>query len=253
MRLKDKIAVITGASKGIGKGIAQRFAREGATVVLASRSLDLLSNLADEINGAGGRALALSLDVSKHENVQQVVDTVVGEFGKLDIMVNNAGISMTVPSKDITPEQWRQAVETDLFGVWYCCQSAGKQMIAQNGGCIINITSMNGQIAFPMRAPYCASKAAGNMLTKVLAIEWAEHNVRVNSIAPGYIRTELVQDLIDRGVLSVNAIEKRTPQGQIGKVDDIAGAAVYLASDESSFVTGSILTVDGGWTAYGYM
>ena len=253
MKLNNKVALITGASKGIGKGIAIRYAHEGAAVIVASRSMDLLSAIADEINREGGQAHALQVDVRKSESIQGVVNRAVEKFDRLDIMVNNAGISMAHPSEDLAQEDWTRAVETDLFGVFYGCQSAARQMMKQGGGCIINITSIYGLVAAPMRAAYCASKAAGNMLTKVLASEWAAKKIRVNAIAPGYIRTELVQGVIDQGILPVDAVEKRTPQGRIGEVEDVLGAAVYLASDEASFVTGSILTVDGGWTAYGYL
>ncbi len=253
MKLNNKVAIITGASKGIGKGIAIQYAQEGATVILASRSMDLLSTIADTINSKGGQALAMKVDVRHSESIQAVVDTAVEKFGRLDIMVNNAGISMAHPSEELAPEDWIRAVETDLFGVFYGCQSAGRQMMLQGGGCIINITSVYGIVAAPMRAAYCASKAAGNMLTKVLASEWAAKKIRVNAIAPGYIRTELVTDLIDKGIMPVDAIEKRTPQGRIGEVEDVLGAALFLASEEASFITGSILTIDGGWTAYGYL
>jgi len=253
MKLKDRVALITGASKGIGRGIAVRYAKEGANVVVASRSLDLLSAVADEIKRDGGHALAYEVDVRSHESIQMVVDQTVNAFGRLDIMVNNAGISMAHPSVDLSPEDWTRAVETDLFGVFYGCQSAARQMMKQAGGCIINITSMYGRVAVPMRAAYCVSKAGANMLTKVLASEWASWKIRVNAIAPGYIRTDLVQGVIDKGMLPVGAIEKRTPLGRIGEVEDVLGAAVYLASDEAAFVTGSVLTVDGGWTSYGYL
>ena len=253
MKLNNKVALITGASKGIGKGIAIRFAHEGAAVILASRSMDLLSAIAAEINNEGGQALALKVDVRNSESVQRVVDKAVEKFNRLDIMVNNAGISMVHPSEDLAPQDWTRALETDLFGVFYGCQSAARQMMKQGGGCIINITSIYGLVAAPMRAAYCASKAAGNMLTKLLASEWAVKKIRVNAIAPGYIRTELVQGVIDQGLLPVDAIEKRTPQGRIGEVDDVLGAAVFLASEEAAYITGAILTVDGGWTAYGYL
>jgi NAD(P)-dependent dehydrogenase (short-subunit alcohol dehydrogenase family) len=254
MKLKDKVAIITGASKGIGKGIAIRYAEEGAAVVLASRSEDVLASIARQIQEAGGRALALSLDVRSAESVESVVQKAVKEYGRLDIMVNNAGISMVHPSEELKPEDWQRALETDLFGVFYGCQSAARQMIAQGtGGCIINLTSVYGLVAAPMRAAYCTSKAGANMLTKLLASEWASKNIRVNAIAPGYIRTELVQQLIDRGALPVGAIEKRTPQGRIGEVSDVLALAVLLACDDSAFMTGSIVTVDGGWAAYGYL
>jgi len=254
MKLKDKVAIVTGASKGIGKGIAVRYAEEGASVVLASRSVDLLTAIAEEIRGAGGSALALALDVRSSDSVESVVRRTVDEYGKLDIMVNNAGISMARASEELDPADWERALQTDLSGIFYGCRSAARQMIAQGtGGSIINVTSVYGIVAAPMRAAYCASKAGANMLTKVLASEWASKNIRVNALAPGYIRTDLVQSLIDKGMLPVGAIEKRTPQGRIGEVSDLLAVAVLLAGDEAPFMTGSIVTVDGGWSAYGYL
>jgi 3-oxoacyl-[acyl-carrier protein] reductase len=252
-RLSGKVAVVTGASKGIGKGIAVRYAREGASVVLASRSVDLLSSIAAQIQEEGGEALAVEVDVSRYESVSAMVDRAVDRFGRLDIMVNNAGISMACPSEDLKTQDWQRALDTDLSGVFYGSQCAARKMIPQGGGCIINITSVYGLVAAPGRAAYCASKAACNMLTKVLAIEWAQKKIRVNAIAPGYFRTELVQGVIDRGMLPIGAIEKRTPLGRIGEVDDLLGLAVYLASDDSSFMTGSVVNIDGGWEAYGYL
>lgn len=252
-KLQGKVAVITGASKGIGKGIALRYAAEGAIVILASRSLDLLSEVVKSIKDAGGKASAMYLDVRSRKSNQEVVDATVAEYGKLDIMVNNAGISMAVPSQSLSPEDWTRAIETNLSGLFYGCQAAGNQMISQGCGSIINITSMSGSVAAPMRAAYCSSKAGGDMLTKVLAVEWADKNVRVNAIAPGYIKTELVEHLSERGTISVDALQKRTPLGRIGSVEDIAGLAVYLAGEESAYMTGSIVTIDGGWSAYGYL
>lgn len=254
MKLKGKVAIITGASKGIGKGIAMRYAEEGASVVVASRSKDLLDKIVEQIREKGGRALALELDVTQYESVEAAVSKTVSEYGRLDIMVNNAGISMAKPSEDLPPRDWQRALETDLSGVFFGCQCAAKQMIRQGeGGCIINITSVYGLVAAPGRAAYCSSKAAANMLTKVLAIEWAKKKIRVNAIAPGYFRTELVQGVIDSGMLPLGAIEKRTPLGRIGEVSELLGLAVYLASDESAYMTGSILNIDGGWEAYGYI
>jgi NAD(P)-dependent dehydrogenase (short-subunit alcohol dehydrogenase family) len=252
MRLDKKVAVVTGASKGIGKGIALRYAQEGAKVVVTSRSTDLLAAVVEKIKASGGEALALPVDVRSAQSVQSVVDETVKTYGRLDIMVNNAGISMVKASEDLSPEDWTRALETDLFGVFYGCQSAGRQMMKQ-GGSIINITSAYGIVAAPMRAAYCASKAAANHLTKVLAVEWAGKKIRVNAIAPGYVRTELVQDVMDRGLLPLEGIKKRTPQGRMGEVEDLLGLAVYMASDESSFMTGSVVSIDGGWTAYGYL
>ncbi|MBP1724376.1 MAG: putative dehydrogenase like protein [Deltaproteobacteria bacterium] len=254
MKLQGKVAIITGASRGIGKGIAVRYAEEGAAVVLASRSRALLEATAADIGKAGGMALALDLDVTQPEILEEVVAKTVERFGRLDIMVNNAGISMAKPSEELSPQEWHRALETDLSGVFFGCQAAARQMIRQGtGGGIINITSVYGLVAAPGRAAYCSSKAAANMLTKVLAIEWAKKNIRVNAIAPGYFRTELVQGVIESGMLPLGAIEKRTPLGRIGEVPELLGLAVYLASDESAYMTGSIVNIDGGWEAYGYL
>jgi NAD(P)-dependent dehydrogenase (short-subunit alcohol dehydrogenase family) len=254
MKLKGKVAIITGASRGIGKGIAVRYAEEGASVVVASRSMDLLKKVVEEIRHKGGRALAIDLDVTEYESIEAVMSKTVAEFGRLDIMVNNAGISMAKPSEELSPRDWQRALETDLSGVFYGCQCAAKEMIRQGeGGCIINITSVYGLVAAPGRAAYCSSKAAANMLTKVLAIEWAKNKIRVNAIAPGYFRTEMVQGVIDSGMLPLGVVEKRTPLGRIGEVPEILGLAVYLAGDESAYMTGSIINIDGGWEAYGFL
>jgi 3-oxoacyl-[acyl-carrier protein] reductase len=253
MKLKNKVAIVTGASKGIGKAIAISFAKEGASVVLASRSLNVLETIAQEIKAAGGEAMAVSVDVRKVESINEMIKKAVAHYGRLDLLVNNAGITMGGPSEDLSPEDWRAALETDLFSVFFASQAAGRVMIPQGGGNIINISSVNGILAAPKRAAYCASKAAVNELTKVLAIEWADRKIRVNAIAPGYVRTELVQDVIDKGAISLEAILRRTPQGRIGEVEDISALAVYIASDESSYMTGSIVNIDGGWLAYGYL
>lgn len=253
MRLQNKVAIVTGASKGIGKAIAIAYAREGACVGVASRSLDLLTEIENQINRSGGKALALPLDVRDPESVNAMVDKTVERFGRLDILVNNAGISMACPSENLSIEDWKNALDTDLNGVFYGCQAAARVMMPQGGGSIINITSMYGIVAVPERLAYCTSKAGANMLTKVLAVEWASKKIRVNAIAPGYTRTKLVDDLIEKGTLSLAAIEKRTPIGRIGQSEDIVGLAVYMAGDESSFMTGSVVNLDGGWVAYGYL
>jgi NAD(P)-dependent dehydrogenase (short-subunit alcohol dehydrogenase family) len=254
MVLQGKVAIVTGASKGIGRAIAERYAREGARVVLASRSPAALQSIAETINSLGGHAAALAVDVSDPRSVESMVRRAAAVFGGLDIMVNNAGTTAVKPSADLEAEAWDRTVKTDLYGVFYGCQSAGRLMLEQGrGGCIINITSIYGICAAPMRAAYCASKAGANMLTQVMAVEWAAHGIRVNAIAPGYVRTELVQGLIDTGRMDVPSIEKRTPLGRMAEARDVEGMAVFLASDEAAYVTGSIMTVDGGWTAYGFL
>jgi NAD(P)-dependent dehydrogenase (short-subunit alcohol dehydrogenase family) len=253
MRLKNKVAIVTGASKGIGKAIALAYAKEGAAVVVASRSMDLLTAVEKQIKTEGGDAMALPLDVRNPDSVNVMIENTVKKFGRLDVLVNNAGVSMAHPSETLSEQDWKNALETDLYGVFYGCQAAARVMIPQGGGCIINVTSVYGIVAAPGRLAYCASKAAANMLTKVLAAEWAAKNIRVNAIAPGYTRTELVDDVIARGKISLEAIERRTPMGKIGEVEDMVGIAIYMAGDESSYMTGSVVNVDGGWVAYGYL
>ena len=161
---------------------------------------------------------------------------------------------MVHPSETLSQEDWVNTMEVDLFSVFYGCQSAGRQMMKQKkGGSIINISSMYGSVAAPMRTAYCTSKAGVNMMTKAMAVEWAEKNIRINCIAPGYIKTELVQNLIDNDTLPLASLKKRTPQGRLGEIADVLGAVVFLASDESAFITGSVITMDGGWSAYGYL
>jgi len=253
MKLKNKVAVVTGASKGIGKAIAAGFAREGASVVVASRSINVLEEGVRKIKAAGGEASAVSVDVRNPDSIGDLMKKTVERYGRLDLLVNNAGITMGGASEDLSPDDWRTALETDLFGVFFACQAAARIMIPQGGGNIINISSVNGILAAPRRAAYCASKAAVNELTKVLAIEWADRKIRVNAIAPGYIRTELVQDVIDKGAISMEAILRRTPQHRIGEVEDIVALALYMAGEESAYMTGSIVNIDGGWLAYGYL
>jgi NAD(P)-dependent dehydrogenase (short-subunit alcohol dehydrogenase family) len=215
--------------------------------------MDALEEGVREIKAGGGEASAVSVNVRSVESINDLMKTAVERYGRLDLLVNNAGITMGGASEDLSPDDWRAALETDLFGVFFACQAAARIMIPQGGGNIINISSVNGILAAPRRAAYCASKAAVNELTKVLAIEWADRKIRVNAIAPGYIRTELVQDVIDKGAISMDAILRRTPQHRIGEVEDIANLAVYMAAEESSYMTGSIVNIDGGWLAYGYL
>jgi len=254
MRLKDKVAVVTGASKGIGKGIAQRYAEEGAKVVLASRNEELLRALAQDIQQKGGEALSVRADVTDRGDIQSMVEKAVQHYGRLDIMVNNAGIGMARPSEQLSADDWHRTIDTNLNAVFFGCQAAGRQMIQQGGGGkILNIASGYGLVAAPLRAAYCASKSACIMLTKVLAIEWAKYQINVNALAPGYTRTDIVQEIIDRGVLDVAAIQRRTPLGRLGEVEDVVGTAVLLVGDEGRFITGETVAIDGGWVAYGYI
>ncbi len=254
MRLEGKVAIVTGGSRGIGKAIALAFAREGADVVVAvDRDIKGAKDVIAEVERIGRRGLVVRADVSRKGEVDEMVEKTVDEFGKIDILVNNAGIAQVIPSLEVEESEWRRVIDINLSGVFYCSQAAGKVMARQMEGNIINIASISGAAAYPMRAAYCSSKSAVIMLTKVLAIEWAKYNIRVNAIAPGYVETKLVQDLVSRGVLDVEALKRRIPMRRLAKPEEIAKVAVFLASDDSSYITGETIFVDGGWMAYGYV
>jgi NAD(P)-dependent dehydrogenase (short-subunit alcohol dehydrogenase family) len=182
-------------------------------------------------------------------------DAVASALGPCDVLVNNAGIALMGPSLDFPEDQWRRSLDVMTTGVFFCCQAFGRQMVESGGGgAIVNIASMNATVAFPMRLAYNAAKAAVVQMTEVLAIEWAEHGIRVNAIGPGVTRTELVDKAIRDGFVDERAYVERTPMKRLGRPEEIAKAALFLASDEdASFVTGHFLVVDGGWTAFGYV
>lgn len=245
MRFKDEVVVITGAGRGIGYALAERFASEGATVVIA------------EIDAERGRAAAERLgahfvraDVSDHESVRRAVDAVVDRHGRIDVWINNAGVAHKAPAVDLDVAGWDADIGVMLSGAFYCAKYAGQVMIAQGGGCMVNVSSVNGLFAQKARAGYCAAKAGINMLTKVLASEWGEHGIRVNAVAPGVVMTDLVQEGIDQGIVTEEQYRGRIPMGHLGDLEDVVEAVLFLASDEASFVTGEVMRVDGGWTAY---
>jgi len=253
MRLENKVSLVTGASRGIGRGIALAFAREGADVVVnCSSSVEVASEVAHDIKALGRRALVIQADVSNKAQVEAMVNKTISEFGKIDILVNNAGISVVGASEDLEESRWRRGLDVLLTGVFFCCQSAGKEMIRRKSGKIINIASVAALGGVPERAAYCAAKAGVVNLTRVLACEWARYNINVNAIAPGAVKTDMVKELIAKGVLTEKSHIARTPAGRAGTPEDMAAAAVFLASDESAYITGQTIPVDGGWTSYLY-
>ncbi len=249
--LAGKVAVVTGGGRGIGRAIAIAIAVAGARVVAVSRSQEQLSTVVGEIEAQGGHGLALTADIGRVEDVETMVQQTVETFGRIDVLVNAAGISpFYTRAEKLTPEMWDSLMAVNLRGTFLCCQAAGKIMLTQKGGgSIINVSSAGGVVALPRLAAYCAAKGGVIMLTKTLAVEWAPRNVRVNAIAPGWVATDMTLGLRDNeGVLK--GILDTIPMERMGTPEEIAGAAVYLASDASSFVTGSVLAVDGGATAH---
>jgi 3-oxoacyl-[acyl-carrier protein] reductase len=245
MRFQDQVVVITGAGRGIGYSLAERFCGEGAKVVVAEKNPETGAAAAQKLN-----ATFELLDVSDAASVKQVVDAIVRGHGRIDVWVNNAGIAHKGYAVDLEPDDWDADIGVMLSGAFYAAKYVGRVMIEQRRGNMVNIASVNGLLAQKGRAPYCSAKAGLIMLTKVLASEWAEHGIRVNAVAPGVVMTELVQQGIDQGLVTEQTYLSRIPMGRMGQLNEVVEAVTFLASDEASFITGEVLRVDGGWTAY---
>ncbi|HMB36280.1 MAG TPA: glucose 1-dehydrogenase [Methylomirabilota bacterium] len=249
-RLEGKTAVVTGSTKGIGLGIARAYVREGARVVINSRSAEDCAGIVREL---GSAAVAVPADLSCSEEVRRLAAEALAALGRVDILVNNAGQPRVAPSESLPEADYRYTLDLNLNGCFVLTQEIVQGMLAAGRGCIIHVSSMNGSVPFPQRLAYCVSKAGLNMMTKVMAIEWAARGVRVNAIAPGYVQTEFITMLSARGVLDAERLARRTPMGRIGTPEEIGEVAVFLASPAASYITGEILTVDGGWSSYGYL
>lgn len=252
-RLSGKVALITGGSSGIGRGIALGYAREGAAVALSSRDLARAAVVADEIIKAGGQALPVACDVRDRAQVDAMVQATEAHFGRVDILVNNAGNPMVSPSESLTDQQWHDTIGTHLDGTFYATRAAAQGMLARKAGCVINMESLLTFTSFPMRLPYAVAKAGMHQVTMTLALEWSGRGIRVNGIAPGIVRTELHRSLVASGKLDPSKMLARTPIGRLAEVEDIVGPAIFLASDEAAYVTGHTLVVDGGWLCNGYV
>ena len=243
-RLQDKVAIVTGASRGIGREIALLFAREGAKLTITARNTALLESLSEEIREAGGEdPLIFVLDVKDGAKVDELVDKTLDKYKHIDILVNNAGVTRDGLFVRMSEDDWDEVVSTNLKGTFLCMRAASKVMMRQRAGKIINMASVIGLIGNAGQANYAASKAGIIALTKSVAKELGSRNVLVNAIAPGFIETEMTQTLSDN---VKSAILKSIPVGSFGKPLDVAKVALYLASDESSFITGQVITVDGG-------
>jgi len=247
--LSGKVAIVTGAGRGMGYHIALALAKYGADLVVCSRTLSELERLREEIEKFSRRVLIQQMDVTKIPEVHAMVEQSMEAFGHIDILVNNAGVNITQWAVDVTEEAWDKVVDTNLKALFFCAQAVGKVMIKQKKGKIINISSQTGTIAIPQRAAYCSSKGGVNQLTKLLAIEWAHYNINVNAIAPTFIETPFTKPMFEKEGFREYVLEN-IPLGRVGKPEDVTGAVIYLASEASNMVTGHILLVDGGWTAH---
>lgn len=249
MRLKDKVAFITGANSGIGKAIAEKFAAEGAHVAVnylpgGTRQTDAEA----EVATFGETGIAVGGDVSRREDVERMIAEVVAKFGRLDIAVNNAGIEIKKPFLEVTDDEWNRVIGVNLFGSYLVHQTAARQMVKQGqGGKLINISSVHEDIPFPEFTAYCASKGGIRMMMRNIAMELAPYKINVNNIAPGAIATPINQKVLDDPIASKNAISE-IPWGRFGRPEEVASVAVFLAGDEAEYVTGSTYYVDGGLT-----
>ena len=246
--LEGQVAIITGGGTGIGRGIALEFARAGVDVVVTSRKLANLEKVAEEVRALGRRSLAVPADITNKVDVDNMVQRVMDEFGVIDILVNNAGTIVRASLLEHSEEDWDAVLDTNLKGYYLCSRAVGKRMVEQKRGNIINIASIRGIVAAPGRASYCVSKAAVLMLTRVLALELAGYNIRVNAIVPGAVRTNMTKVLWGNPE-AYKEITAKIPMGRWAEPSEIASVALFLASDLSSYITGHTIVVDGGFLA----
>ncbi|AFL90435.1 dehydrogenase of unknown specificity, short-chain alcohol dehydrogenase like protein [Terriglobus roseus DSM 18391] len=249
MELAGRTAVVIGGTSGIGKALALGLARAGADVIATSRSEDAVKETAAEIRALGRETLELPSDVLQRDSLQLLLNTTLRRFNRVDILVNAAGITRREPTLELSEETWNAILEVNLHGTLRACQVFGTQMIAQNYGRIINIASLSSFVAFQEVTAYCASKAAVASLTRSLAVEWSKHGVLVNAIAPGIFPTALNSRILDspRG----QELQMRTPLARFGATDELVSTAIYLASENTSFTSGQVIAVDGGFLASG--
>lgn len=246
--LKGKRVLVTGGSKGIGKEIALAFARLGADVMIAGRNPADLERAVAELRGIHPESYGLQADVQDVQSIYSMVDEAIATMGGIDILVNNAGINIAKPALEVTEEDWDRVLDTNLKGTFFCSQRAGKYMVENGGGRIINIVSQMAFVGYIKRSAYCSSKGGAVQLTKALAVEWAKYGVRVNAVAPTFVQTDLTQGMLEDQAFYQDVLS-RIPLGELAKVSDITGAVLFLASEMANFVTGETIKVDGGWTA----
>jgi len=246
--LEGKVAIVTGGSRGIGRSISLGLAEAGADVVATSRNIESVEAVTAEIKKSGRRSIAISTDASSKEDIENVVNKTIEEFGKIDILVNNAGVSHNFKTAEsITDEDWDWVINLNLRGQFLFCQEVGKHMREREYGKIVNVVSIVGQVGFARQIVYAAAKGGFIAITKTLALEWNKYNITVNALAPGFVETDMTSAL--KGSRSEEWILRRTAMKRFGKPEEVVGAAMYLASDASSYTNGVVVTVDGGYLA----
>lgn len=247
--LEGKVCVVTGGGRGLGRAIAAGLADHGARVVVSGRNLKTLQDAAAEISAHGGQISACAADVSSEAEVERLAQYVNEAYGPADVLVNNAGINpYYIRTEHTTFDQWREIIDVNLNGVFLCSRAFGRQMLAAGRGSLIHVTSIGAHVGLSRTGAYCAAKGGVELFSKSIALDWAPRGVRSNCIAPGYIATDLTAGLVANDGLN-NALISKIPAGRIARPQDFAGAAIYLASDASAYMTGQAIVVDGGWTA----
>jgi len=246
--LQGKVAVVIGASRGLGQGMAKALAEAGADLVPVARTISSLEKLADEVKKLGRKCLPLKVDVSNLSEIRSLMDKVVGTFGRIDILVNSQGTQARKPAMEMTEQDWDGLMAVNLKSVYFSCQAAARHMIKQGKGKIINVASLTSVLGLANITIYGASKGGVASLTKGLAVEWASHHINVNAVLPGYFITELTADLF-KNEESAKWVISRIPMGRTGVPEDLAATAVFLSSEASDYITGHIIPVDGGWLA----
>ncbi|SET11279.1 gluconate 5-dehydrogenase [Marinobacter segnicrescens] len=249
--LSGKVSLVTGAGRGIGRSIALGLAEAGSHLVLCSRSRDELEAVAKEAEALGVRTLVAPCDVSDPGQISATVDAAIDEFGQIDVLINNAGLTIKKPAEELPLEDWQTIININLTGVFLMAQAVGRHMLSQRSGSIVNISSIAGKTGLTGSSAYCASKGGVDMLTKTLAVEWAERGVRVNALAPAYTETPLVKAITDTRADFAERVAARTPMKRMARPEEMVGTAIFLAAEASSYITGETIMVDGGWTAFG--
>ncbi len=247
--LSGKVALVTGSTRGIGYGIARSLVKRGANLVVTSRSQQDCDATADELRGLGCQALGRACDVTDRVSIEELANEIVDIFGRIDILVNNAGTASRKPAEELSEEDWDRVIDVDLKGVFLTSIAVGRRMIAQSSGKIVNVASMLGLVGDKQLLPYCVAKGGVIQMTRGLAVEWARYNVQVNALCPGYVMTAMNEHTLKTDEAVLHHILSRTPMGRLGRVDELTSAVEFLASDASSYMTGQILVIDGGWTA----